>query len=170
MVGHFTFRTAGDEADNPKPAPRIFHQDGIAKRVGLRRNDGFQYLLASAIDGAHNRHAVQDRFTKTNQPAPQKACGDCSNEGDQDQPDDEPGTRNIGKDKLIETGKDACHLPVNQLDGRPGYIDRQQNRRGDQKTGQEPGSEAPQETGFPGRGLGVNFGHRAFLKVQAEQG
>ena len=123
-------------------------------------------MLAGAIDGAHNRHPIQDRFAESDQPPPQESGGHRTDDSDQDEADDQAGARDVGNHKLVETGKDARHLAVDQFDGRPGDVDRQKDRRGNKKTCQEPGSQAPQETGFPDRSLGVIFRHGTFLRVR----
>ena len=100
-------------------------------------------MLAGAIDGAHDRHPVQDRLAEPDQPAPQESGSHRTDDGDQDQADDQARAGDVGDDKLVETRKDARHLAVNQLDSRPGDVDRQKDRRGNKKTCQEPGSQAP---------------------------
>ena len=163
MFGHLASGATGYKSDNPQSTPWIFNQHRIAKGIRLRRDHSLKDLFCGPIDCPHDGHAIENRFTKPDDPATEETRRDGTNHRDQNQADDQPGTRNIGKNKLIEPGKDAGHLPVNQLNRRPGDIDRQQNRRSDKKSGQEPGPQACQNAGAFHRRLSGYIGHGKIL-------
>ena len=163
MLGHLTSGAPRHKADDPQPTTRIFDKNRVAKRIRLCRDYRFKDLLAGTIDRPHDRHAVENCLTKLDDPAAEESGCDRANGGDQDQADDQARAGDIGENKLIEPRQDARHLPVDQFDGRPGDIDRQQNRCGDQKAGQEPCAQASQHPGAFYRCLSGCVGHGNFL-------